>query len=139
MLINLLFTLVLYGVTASSEELSCSCGHDDIDDVLAQATALIVRRNYVEGERILKCLLRENNDLNYRQRVNVLNGLLELSYINRDPESADIYGHKLLRLLDENPQYDYVKRRLKERLCESEDWASTRSLFQDVCASAEHN
>ena len=139
MLINLLFALVFWGVEVPSGVLKCSCGHGDIDDALARSTELIVKREFSEGEKILSCLLKENNNLNYRQKVNVLNGLLELSYINRDSKSADIYGHKLLNLLEESPQYDYAKRRLKERLCESEDWASTRTLFQDVCASSEQN
>ncbi len=117
---------------------SCACkakisDKDKIDNMILDSTIAIADKEFDVAVSILEELSLKESEMTVSQKMNILYGLLELSYITKKTEQADLYGHKLIKLFGDNSDYSEMKTRLLFRLCESEDWSSNRKLFDDIC------
>lgn len=106
---------------------------DEIDDMLVLSTQKIVTKDFAGAKQISLDLLSSEHNMSYSQKVNTLNKLLELSYILNTPRDALLYGNKLMTLLNGNPKYSEVQKRLVARICHSSDWAKFKKQFSEIC------
>jgi hypothetical protein len=108
----------------------------DIDEVIYESHILIVKKDYQQAKVRLEGLLEEGNHLSTSQKLNVLNKLLEISFIQKEYEQANVFGHQLYELVINRDNYKKVKDRLYYRLCKSDNWKSGRHFFSDICKNS---
>jgi hypothetical protein len=115
---------------------SCSSfAHEklDTDELIYESHLLVVEKKYNEANIHLRNLLNIKEMLSFSQELNVLNKLLEISFIQKMYKDSSIYGHKLFDLIKDNPKYEDAKKRLYQRICISDDWQGGRDFFTDIC------
>jgi len=108
---------------------------EDIEELIYESHLLIVKKEYNEANVRLQKLLTIQGELSSSQKLNVLNKLLEISFIQKKHEDSNIYGHQLFDLMKDTPKYEEARKRLYNRVCVSDDWQGARTFFTDICLS----
>lgn len=122
---NLLFIFTLFSVASFCSE--------DVDSVIAFANDDIRAKKFDAAETKLKNLIEQKSGLTVSQEVNAKYTLLELTFITKDYSRTEHYARDLLGIMVKNPGYEKLRKRLVYRICISEDWIETRTLFADIC------
>jgi len=106
---------------------------DEIDDLMYKAFEFKVKKDFTASYNIYSTILNHKDDMTLSQRFNTDYSLLELTYILERNDDAKIYGIKLLALIKNEPDYVKNYKRIKYRICSSDDWAKFKYMFTDVC------
>jgi len=138
-----------YTVWGASGHLKCSNSYTDglwrnhdVDELLIHNVFFKARKikKWKDIDSYHKAYQEYLNILNYEaemdenQKYRTYSAILPLSIETDNRESAKKYGHKLISLIKDKPEYSYQYQRVIRQMC-SKNWERYRDLFIEYCES----